>query len=118
MAAVALAIAAAILGPANPDWQVALPSAPSGLLAALESWAAAPRRPAAAPVPHDEDTVSTCSCEYPAAERCEPATLAWAFVAGFAAWPLVDVFRLIKLAWQREVLAPERSLQMRPPDRP
>ena len=116
LAAICLAIAAAVLKPSGPDWQLALPAVPSRLLVALDSWT---KQPVAVPVPHrGESEHPTCVCDCPAAEPLEPALLAWAFAAGIAAWPAADVVRLCKLAWHRQVAAAERALQLRAPDRP
>ncbi len=116
--AVVLAFAAALLRPSSPDWQLSLPSAHPGILAAVESWFSPALRPSAEPVRRDEAVSSTCTCKRPAAEHLEPSVLARAFVAGLAGWPAADLAWLCKLAWQRQVAAAERALQVRAPERP
>ena len=118
-AAIALAAAAAVLGPAGSDWHLAVPSAPRGILGLFEDWVRAPAR-SAERVGHDEESPPACLCSCPPTEgdRHDPSVLGWAFAAGVAAWPAADVARLIKLAWQRRVASAERALQLRAPDRP
>ena len=118
-AAIALAAGAAVLGPASSDWQLAALSAPRGILGVFEDWARASPRPVER-AGHDEESSPACACTCPSAdgEPSDPTLLGWAFVAGVAAWPAADVIRLGKLAWQRQVAAVERALQLRAPDRP
>jgi hypothetical protein len=118
-AAFALAAAAAVLGPASTDWHLALPTGPRGFLGLVEDWARAPRRPTER-VGHDVEASPVCACSCPLAdgEPSDPTLVGWAFVAGVAAWPAADIIRLGKLAWQRQVAAVERALQLRAPDRP
>ncbi len=116
--AVLLALPAVFLKPSRPDWQLSLPSTHPGILALVGSWLSPALRPAAKPARCDEAVTSTCDCEHPAAEYLEPTVVARAFAAGLAEWPAADVVRLGKLAWQRQVSAAERALQVRAPDRP
>ena len=112
-----VALAAAILRlPGGDQWQLALPVAPPRWLAAVDRWVA-PAHELDSSVARDDEVSPICSCDCPAA-AVELSDLGLAFLAGIAVWPITDVLRLFKLAWQRQVGAVERQLQVRPPDRP
>ena len=112
-----VALAAAILRlPGGEHWQIALPSLQPRWIAALERWVA-PAHELDSSELRDDNVAPVCSCDCPAA-AVELSDLGLAFLAGIAVWPVTDVLRLFKLAWQRQVGAAERQLQLRPPDRP
>ncbi len=118
----AAAIELAFFRPSATVWGLAVPSSRTNWIAAMEQvltfFASAPAAAEPDVKAGKDGTTAGSDCGCPSIEHVRATKAGTCALAGFLFWPLVDVFRLFKLAWHRQVLAAERALQARPPDWP
>ncbi len=117
-----LALSLAVIRPAPSEFGLAVPHAPpswhTALNQALHAWTSKVEVEPAEPFESDQGAAPACECLCNVTERLQVPEAALFVAVGFSLWPFLDLLHLLKKAWQKQVAAAERRLQLRPPDRP